>query len=1305
MKFTPKAILLSLALSLFAEFTVGQCTTPPPINFVNPSFEGTPGSPGITPSPWTECMLLPDGSPQTPDTQPGSWGVSLPPANGVSYIGLVEEASAGWQEGAAEQLAIPLVAGTSYTFTIDVANSSATGGGIVPGCAECQIWGGFSACDTGSLLWHSGNITPYDVWQLDTVRFVPTQNFTWLMIRINSLGCSSQPYILVDNLGEIVASNVTLNEHLVSEDRCAGDSTGKAVVDAVGQNPPFTYHWSTPLVSADSILNNVPAGTYTVTVTDSHSCTATTSITITQPQQLSLTPDVIQPSCGGANTGSAYMSYAGGTTPVSFIWSNGPTTQSDPGLFDGTYNITATDANGCTVHSSISIAEPTTMIITATITNATCNQSTGSIAASVTGGATPYTFAWNTTPAQTTATATGLAAATYIVTVTDNNHCTASASFSVSQPPSGMTATVAVTNVKCNGQSTGAISTTASGGSPPYSYDWSNTSTTSSISSLAAGVYSVTINDQSGCGYVIDTSITQPTALAVSVNATNISCPAPSTGNIVAMVTGGTTAYSYAWNSTPPQTTATATNLGAGNYTITVTDANLCSVSASATITAPGAVTLTESHVDVLCFGDSTGSATVIPVGGTTYTYLWNTTPPQTTGTISSLKAGSYTITVTDNSNCTATITSVVTQPVSPVSVTATVSAPLCFGGAAASAKATATGGTVIGGGYTYSWSTTPVQTTDSATNLAGGNYRVIVTDVNGCTAAGFVTVAPPPTALTVTTAPVEVLCFGGNTGSIAATATGSYGSYTYAWNTVPAQTTATAAQLTAGNYSVTVTDLNGCTGTATDVVTQPATPLAATATGTNVLCNGGTTGAAVVLATGGTTAYSYAWNTIPQQTTAAVATLSAGNYMVTVTDANACTATATVTITQPTALQATSTITNISCNGQTDGSIDITTSGGAGTYTYQWTGTAVTTADATNLAASTYAVTVTDANSCTTALTNLVVTQPAAIGITTAPTNVSCPGHGDGEIATTLTGGTSPYIYNWSNGETTANDLALSGGTYSVTATDSKGCTVAATNILITELPGVQFTANVTNILCFPLQDGAIDINASSSFMPLKYQWSNGAVTPNLANTDTGTYSVTVTDAHNCTVDTTLHVGNDSIYSISINPDTATIKLGESINIEVTPYGSSFGSIIWTPSEGLSCGDCANPDAAPVQTITYYVATTDVNGCTANTSTTITVIPAYTVFIPNAFTPNSNNAANDYFQVFGNKEAWKFFSISIFDRWGEKVLETNDMDFKWDGQFKGKEAPMGVYVYEMRVVFLDNHVDKLFKGSVTLIR
>ncbi|MES2619434.1 MAG: hypothetical protein V4615_01170, partial [Bacteroidota bacterium] len=280
-----------LFIALITEQNIfSQCVPLPALTIQNPSFEGTPQA-HVTPTPWTNCQPS-----QTPDTQPGSWGINLPPTNGSAYLGLVHQASTGWQEGAAGLLSSPMTAGTFYTFTIDLANvqTSDPGIGIDPGCAECQIWGGNNPCDFGELLWQSGNITPYDTWQNYTVSFTPSQNWPYIAIYINSLGCTDGPYILVDNMSPILPPSVAILTTTIDQSvACPGMSNGQATVHASGQYLPFSFNWNTTPPQTDSTLSSVPAGNYSVTVTDANTCTATASIVITQPQPIVLTPTVI----------------------------------------------------------------------------------------------------------------------------------------------------------------------------------------------------------------------------------------------------------------------------------------------------------------------------------------------------------------------------------------------------------------------------------------------------------------------------------------------------------------------------------------------------------------------------------------------------------------------------------------------------------------------------------------------------------------------------------------------------------------------------------------------------------------------------------------------------------------------------------------------------------------------------------------------------------------------------------------------------------------------------------------------------
>ncbi|RDI14638.1 SprB-like repeat protein, partial [Flavobacterium sp. AG291] len=575
-------------------------------------------------------------------------------------------------------------------------------------------------------------------------------------------------------------------------------------------------------------------------------------------------------------------------------------------------------------------------------------------------------------------------------------------------------------NVLCHGSTTGSATVNVTGGTGTYTYSWNTTpvQTTATATGLAAGTYTVTVTDATLCFKTQSFTITEPSVLTASAGTqVNVLCRGNATGTATVNVTGGNGAYSYSWNTTPVQTTATATGLAAGNYTVTVTDANLCTTTQGFTITQPTAalVATAGTQVDVLCNGNATGEATVTATGGTgAYTYSWNTTPVQTTATATALAAGTYIATVTDANLCTATQSFTITEPAVLTATAGTQVDVLCNGNATGEATVNVTGGT---GTYTYSWDTTPVQTTATASNLSAGTYIATVTDANNCTATQSFTITEPIVLTASAGTQVNVLCHGNATGEATVTATGGTGAYTYSWNTTPVQTTATAAGLAAGTYIATVTDANNCTATQSFTITEPATALTASAgTQVDVLCHGNATGEATVTATGGTGSYSYSWNTTPVQTTATASNLTAGNYTATVTDANGCTATQSFTITEPVsalALTPNTTQTDILCNGQATGSATVAVTGGTGSYTYLWSNGA-TTNTITGLLAGTYTVDVTDANGCV--LSNsFTITEPIALTATVdSQTNVLCYGDTTGSATVAVTGGTGAYTYSW---------------------------------------------------------------------------------------------------------------------------------------------------------------------------------------------------------------------------------------------------------------------------------------------------
>jgi large repetitive protein len=334
---------------------------------------------------------------------------------------------------------------------------------------------------------------------------------------------------------------------------------------------------------------NLVAGTYSVTVTDTNGCTATTSATITEPAvALALSTTQVNVLCNGNNTGSLDLTVSGGTATYTYLWSNSSTIEDPQNLITGTYSVTVTDANGCTSTTNATITEPAVALaLNTTQVNVLCNgNNTGSIDLSVTGGTSPYTYLWsNNSTIQDPLT---LLAGTYSVTVTDSNGCTATTSATITEPSAVLALSTTQVDVLCNGNNTGSIDLSVTGGTSPYTYLWSNNATIQDPLNLVAGTYSVTVTDTNGCTATTSATITEPAvALALSTTQVNVLCNGNNTGSIDLSVTGGTAPYSYLWSNN--STIQDPLNLVAGTYSVTVTDASGCTATTSATIIQPAA--------------------------------------------------------------------------------------------------------------------------------------------------------------------------------------------------------------------------------------------------------------------------------------------------------------------------------------------------------------------------------------------------------------------------------------------------------------------------------------------------------------------------------------------------------------------------------------------------------------------------------------------------------------------------------------------------------------------------------------------
>jgi gliding motility-associated-like protein len=599
-------------------------------------------------------------------------------------------------------------------------------------------------------------------------------------------------------------------------------STGSATVTVTNYTGTPTYHWY-PGGQTTASISGLAAGTYTCHVTTHQTCSnLTQTITAsvgTTASNIVLTSSQQPLTCYGGSNASATVTPVGGTSPYNCTWNTTPaqTGLSASNLSAGVYTASVTDNGGCHSDIQITIAAPPAMQVSVGTTSTTCTGSVGTASVNVlSNGVSPYTYTWNTTPAQYTQTATGLAYGTYSVLITDAHSCTVTASATVPIQSIGWSLSAASpTNVACYGGSTGVVSAViTNAGSNTFSYAW-NTSpsqNTQTASGLPVGAYTCTVTDNNGCVLITTSSVSQPTLLTSTVTESPTLCSG-SVGSATATVTGGTQPYTYLWNTTPAQTTSVAHNLAQGQYTVAVKDAHNCTISSVAVIGVnTPTLQIVHSSVNSVCGGPS-GKANVLSVipSAPPYSYTWSP-GGQNTQSIVNLFPGTYSVALTDANGCSGqTSVTVGTNTFFPIQVNTT--SDYCgknIGSAIAHPNANPP--------YQYQWNTAPPQFTQSVTNLAAGNYTVVVTDGfnPNCKDSVKVVIGNLP-SLSIQTSTTPTYC-DKNYGSATATPVG-YAPYHYQWSAMSGDTNQTITGLTAGNYMVQVSDLYNCTATATVVV------------------------------------------------------------------------------------------------------------------------------------------------------------------------------------------------------------------------------------------------------------------------------------------------------------------------------------------------------------------------------------------------------------------------------------------------------------------------------------------------------
>ncbi len=617
-------------------------------------------------------------------------------------------------------------------------------------------------------------------------------------------------------------------------------------------------------------------------------------------------------------------------------------------------------------------------------------------------------------------------------------------------------------------------------------------------------------------------------------------------------------------------------------------------------------------------------------------------------------------------------------------------------------------------GGYSLVWS--DGQTGNLATNLIGGdNYCVEVTDQNGCqndtcfVMPFYVNFIPSATGS-------AVLCLGDQTGTIEFSALGGVPPYQFEWsntaNTVSGSgfipVDGQVIQLTGlpgGEYSVHISDIAFDT-TLWVTIFEPTELTVSITNQTDATCAGDCDGAISVSVLGGTPPYQFSWSN--SENSSSITNLCAGNYSLTVTDNNGCTATLDTEIEQPPVFSAVATeVQPVSCFQGSDGRATVTTSANA--VTYLWSN-GESSANINNLSGGIYTVTATNAAGCTAVASVLVTapTQPVSVAIAELQ-GIACMGDNTGELQATPSGPGSLFTFTWSNGSIQSMATGLVAGNYSVTISNEKGCTATASANLL-EPTDIQAEFTTNEITCLDAADGGIIsiLQVTGGNPPYTYS-ADGSFfgqDTDLMGYAAGTNSFFVQDAGGCVKEFMADIVGPAELVIDLGNDK-TIDIGDSVKLQLTS-SEPLSSYLWSPIEGLSCTDCSSPIVAPISSGSYSVTVTTADGCTASDEIFITVNSNQNVYIPNAFSPN-NDGLNDEFMPFTGSSVRSIKSFIIFDRQGNQVFESKNMLLNqpgagWNGEFRGKAMQPAVFVWLAEIEFFDGKVQR-YSGDVTLVK
>lgn len=1001
--------------------------------------------------------------------------------------------------------------------------------------------------------------------------------FNWTSAKNNF--AKDGDFYIEPRITHFITSAFTVNNKCVS----AGQTVSFTNTSSVTKDPMFNqilaqgysggqalFTWS---FGDGSPVSNAVNPTHTYTAAGVYTVTLTTKIdgwnsdcndVFTTQISVGLTasaPTVTNLTCFGSNNGSATANVAGGAQPYTYSLTGGDdafyqSSSTFGSLTAGSYTMYVKDNVGCVKTVGFTVTQPSAIVFSSIVpTTADCGNSNGAITVTATGGSGSIQYKLNDGNYQSSGSFSNLSAGAYTITAKDANNCTGATLVSINNVSAPVLSLLSSTSVSCNGGSDGSIVVIGNGGvgTLQYSLNGDDFQTSGTFSNVPAGIYPVTVKDATGCTRVLTVTITEPAPLSISAKGVATSCNGGNDGRIeVVAASGGIGTLTYSLNGVNYQSGTVFSGLVPNNYTVYVRDIAGCTATTSVTVGQPAIIGITTFITNASCNGFNNGSITVIATGGTgKYMYSIDGVNYQPTNVFSELSARNYSVYVKDQNNCVIVkLNNFVTEP-TKVEGVATTGSSTC-GNNNGSILVSASGGS--GNGYQFSLDGINYNSTGLFNNLGAGTYYILILDDASCGTIIAATIEDLDGPSIVGVSSTNISCNGGNDGTITINSvTGGTGQITYSINGSTFQTSNVFTGLTAGTYTIVVRDVNGCTGSVSRTLLEP-NAIVINTTATDATCFGGNNGAIQVVASGGagTLAYSIDFG-LTYQSSSVFSGLNAGTYVVVVRDAGGCLNNQSIRINQPAKINISVGVLNVTCRNAADGAIAVTAWGGTGALQYSLDGTTYQSSNVfTGLSGGAYIVRVKDANNCV-EFQNTLVVEPALLKAVGTTSNVSCAGGNNGVIDLTVSGGTLPYNFIWSNSATTEDNFNLSEGTYTVYISDANGC-LFSDDYSITEpanpiiVNGV--VADATDSLTL---NGAIDITVTGGTSPYTYAWSTGATSQDVSGLAAGNYSVTVKDVNNCVTSNSFTVaGYTSVAEISVIKNSTSLYPNPASNFTV---------------------------------------------------------------------------------------------------------------------------------------------------------